>query len=113
MTYQQLYGTLDSSLQLHKEANLESICDRATNLSVQSDYGIAGINYAGQLRLLRGKLTIANFKNEKSSSSLDIQGYCNCESLEHFAKNFPRPLNVAKLSQEIKSSIYTRRKLSM
>lgn len=91
-TYQQLYGELESALQLYKESKLETFWKRATTTEALTVEGIASISYTGQPRLRRGS---HRSKGPKSRSLLEIQGCFNCESPGRIARDFPRPCNSA------------------
>lgn len=64
-----------------------------TNLDLTTDDRIASINYAGQLRLRRRQV---HQKTVNSKFLLDIQGYFNCESSDHLARDCLYSLNLAR-----------------
>lgn len=93
LTYQQLYGELESALQLYKEAKLEMLLEKATNSNIPTEDGIAEISYVGQPRLRSG---YAKYKRTKDRSGAQAQGCFNCEAKDHYARECPRPLNLAR-----------------
>lgn len=109
LTFQQLYGELEAAVQLDKESKLANLQDRASSVGdqgVESDGGIASINYAGQGRYsipTKGRRTsygqgrqIGYDNGSKNKiDPLSLVGCFNCGEKSHFARDCTRPKNFA------------------
>lgn len=96
LTFQQLYGELESALQL----NREGLSKKTNNSSAQTPTNTeAVINYAGQGKYRRRNADFKPRHRKKKSSPLDLLGCLNCDAKDHMARYCSKPLNLPKAAE--------------
>lgn len=98
LTFQQLYGELESAVQLDKESRIATIRDRAGASTKDEPEDAVAINYAGQGRYGHPRQSAPGKTNFKATRTdpLSIMGCFNCDSPEHMARNCTQPKNFSK-----------------
>ena len=113
--FQQLYGELESALNLSRESKLAVMQDTLTKRlnKVQED-DLPGILYQGQGRYVQQHKGLGNRSNttDKSGSfdPLSIMGCFNCEG-DHLITKCPHPINTVKAAKR-KLDYYSKKKES-
>lgn len=95
LTFQQLFGELESALQLDKEAQIAMLRDKASKSYRNVNDEVELVNYAGQGRYKFNQIG-NSFKNAKEFDPLSVAGCLNCGNPAHVLKDCPKPLNVAQ-----------------
>ena len=110
LNFQQLYGELESQLQLSREAEMarlkDEIFSRNRNRHLDHQEDVPGILFTGQGRYARRPSTVRLNRPTKTSSvppgkregrfdPLTVAGCFNCGDPGHMVKNCNSPLNVA------------------
>ena len=111
LNFQQLYGELESQLQLSREAETarqkDEIFSRNRNRHPDHQEDVPGILFAGQGRYARRPSTVRFNRPTKTSTvpagkregrfdPLTVTGCFNCGELGHMVKNCNSPLHVAR-----------------
>lgn len=96
LTFQQLYGELESAVQLDKESKLASTQERARIRSVDNDVVTPiQIHFAGQGRYRHGN-TSNRGKPRATFDPLSLMGCFNCDDPGHRANKCPKPPDYAR-----------------
>lgn len=82
LSFQQVYGKLETALHFHKEAHLAQLKDKESNALRQTDEEPVPVHYFGQGRFpypQKGQCSIA-----KGFNSRTIAGCFKCDDRDHF-----------------------------
>lgn len=95
LSFQQLYGELETSLQQNKNARLESIRDNDPNSQALAEENPFEVQYVLEGRYMSPSKSYCTI-HASPPNSLEIGGSCNCEEPSHMAKDCPKHCNLAK-----------------
>lgn len=95
-SFQQLYGELESALQLHPEGTATS--NRSADESFKQDETF-GFVRLGRYKRRRFANSAGGVRAHGGRNPLDIAGCFNCDSKTHMARDCPSPLNLPRAAK--------------